>query len=126
MKTQMKLISITALTLVIATGCSSLRTVNDNTPHLTFKGSLGGQTFSFQNPKDTDMSGFSIVVATNGTVSMTISNITTVENPTNIVDTSNGMAAIVASQGTAFVNVVNAAANAAGAIAASAAKTAAK
>jgi hypothetical protein len=72
------------------------------------------------------MSGFSIVVATNGTVSMTISNITTVENPTNIVDTSNGMAAIVASQGTAFVNVVNATANAAGAIAASAAKTAAK
>ena len=115
------ILSIVALSLFVS-GCSMVGSLNQNTPHLSLSGTIAGQSFTLTNPKDTTINGFSLQIATNGTVSMTISNLTTVENPTNIVDTGNGMAQVINANGTALVNGINAVSTLLG----NAAKTAAK
>jgi hypothetical protein len=111
---------VMALTL---TGCSSLlTTANQNVPHTTFKGTIGGQSFEWENPKDTTISNFVVTVNTNGSVSMNIGSIVTQQDTNAIAEA----AQIVEQQGIANVNLLNAAAQAGATIAAKGAATAAK
>lgn len=130
MKKLSSIIGVAALALATATlgtGCAAqMHTLNANTPHTTFKGNLGGQSFEFENPKDTVMEGFTASLNTNGTAQISIARISTIENPTNIVNTGDALANVVREQGVATVNGINAAASAAGTIMAATVKTAAK
>jgi hypothetical protein len=119
----MKYISIIAL--LVVTGCSAF-TPKVQVPSSKLTIDVHNGLVTWTSPKDTTASKIAVAVATNGTFSATVDSIQDAVNPTNIVDTANGVAFIVAAQGTATVNAINAAANAAGAIAAATAKTAAK
>jgi hypothetical protein len=104
------ILALAVLSLVL-TGCNSLDTLNANTPHLSLSGKIAGQPFSLQNPKDTMIDGLNISVNTNGTASISIQHLSTVMNPTNVVDTGNAEASIISANGVAIVNAINAAAS---------------
>jgi hypothetical protein len=110
-----------SLALVSLVGCAAPN-VNDNTPHTTITGKIAGQPFSIQNPKDTILDGLSVTASTNGTASISIAHLSTVMNPTNINATGDAGEKIIAANGAAIVNGINAAASAASQLAAEAAK----
>lgn len=73
-------------------GCGSFGTLNSNTPHTTIKGTIAGQPFSIENPKDTILNGLLVTAGTNGYASICISNLSTVMNPANTQLTGEAMA----------------------------------
>lgn len=81
-----------ALLALALCGCSNLQV-----PRTHISGSIGGEPFDLSSPKDTELQGLNITRATNGTVSITISNLSAKMNP-----------AIVQMSGDAFVNGINA------------------
>jgi len=113
MKKLITLVSIAALSFSLV-GCGALGTLNNNTPHTSFSATIGGQTVAFQNPKDTVIDGLAITVGTNGVATVVIAHLTTIENPTNILDTGSAQAALIQANGQAIVNAINAASTAAG------------
>lgn len=115
------ILSIGAISLMIS-GCSMVSTLNQNALHDTITGNIAGHSFSIQSPKDVQMQGFTLIAGTNGYVSLSISNLQTIVNPTNVALTGTSASEIIAAQGTALVNGINAAANAAGTIAGTAVK----
>lgn len=112
------IIGALALSLV---GCSQLATVNDNTPHTTFSAVVGGQTLSFESPKDYSVEGLSISVS--GTnLSMTIASLHSQQNTNAIAET----AQVVTAEGAANVNTINAVSTAIQLVTSSTAKAMAK
>ena len=94
MKTKIKslILGIGMVAVTLVTGCASFATLNDNTPHTTIKGTIAGQPFSIENPKDTILAGLSVTASTNGTASINIASLTTVMNPVNTQSTGEAMA----------------------------------
>ena len=93
-------------------GCAWCDTINHNNPHTSITGKVAGQEFNLESPKDTTVEDFSISVSTNGAVTLNIKHLKAVMNPTNTVDTANGMQAVVTAEGIAIVNSINAASDA--------------
>ena len=99
-----------ALACVALTGCAGLMV-----PNTVITGSIGGQPFSIKAPKDASIGSLHVTAATNGTVSITISNYTAKMNPE-----------IVTLSGEVFVKSINAIGEQVGNAAGAAAKAAAK
>lgn len=110
------------LILIALTGCSFAPKV----PSTEISGSLGKVVFKFKSPKDTTAEGLAITIGTNGAATLYVKSFSTILNPTNIIATGNASAQLADSVGNAIEKNISAAANAAGALSASAAKTAAK
>ena len=85
-------------------GCAQFGTVNNNVPHSTFAADLDGHQLKWKSPKDTVVTNLSLTVGTNGDVSLNIGYLSSRDN-TNIVDAT---AQVVAAQGQATVNAINA------------------
>ena len=81
--------------LVYLTGCGSFATLNENTPHTTIE--YNG--FVLKNPKDTIIGQLTFEVQTNGTMSATISNLSTVMKAENIAATGEAQSKIVEATG---------------------------
>lgn len=95
-------------------------------PQTHISGYIAGKPFTIDAPKDSTLTGFKAVADTNGTISVEIASLATSLNPTNVAAVASGQAELVTANGNAIVNVLNASAQAAGAAAAIAAKTAVK
>jgi len=103
----MKKLLLFSVSILALTGCGLLNPV----PVTTVKGSIAGQPFYFQSPKDTTMTNLSVTVGTNGTASIQVGYISGMQNTTAITASYAGAADIVA----ATANAVMTAAKTAGA-----------
>lgn len=90
--------------VVFFCGCSELATVNADTPHTTFKATVAGQSFTWENPKDTEASNIVMEVSSNGAARLIIGYIHATQNTNAIAET----AQVVTAQGTQMVNQINA------------------
>jgi hypothetical protein len=118
MKSKSLLLGLAAAGILSMTGCGLLSPV----PKTQITGSIGGQSFALSNPKDTTVSNLTVAVSTNGTASLSIGYLTSVNNSNVIGAAYSGQAASFTAFGDAMVNAVNAGAT----VAAKAAATAAK
>ena len=110
-----KLLTIAGLAFAIATtGCMSL-----SVPKTTVSGSIGGQPFSISTPKDSELTGLSVIAGTNGSVSITITSLKATMNPAVITMTGDSEAEII---GAVASGVAGALGTAGGAAAGSAVK----
>ena len=113
MKNKISIIALVGMSVAMfSAGCTSLGSVNMNTPHLSMQGEIMGQKFSLINPKDTILTGFSLAVTTNGSVVLSIASVSTIMNPTNTANTVDGMASVIHENGIAVVNGIQAASQA--------------
>ncbi len=78
-------------------GCS----VNMAIPKTKVTGSLGGQPFSLETPKDNDLVGLDVTCETNGTVRVHIDKLTARLNPDNVANAGTAQAAIIGATGEA-------------------------
>lgn len=120
----MKKIIISVVSMALLSGCAGMRSVNSNTPHTSITGTVAGQPFDIENPKDTILDGLTVTAATNGTVSIHIDHLSTVMNPTNINATGDAGEKMITATGNAISQGIQTSAQAAGAFAGAAAKTA--
>lgn len=104
-----RLLLLCALACTISViGCVADKgNVNDNVPHTTISGKIMGQPFAIQNPKDTVLDGLSINATTN-TASISIAHLSTLMNPANTAATGEAGEKLVAAQGKANVDLLNA------------------
>ena len=121
---KLKILSLCVLgALAVAlTGCAAFKV---QVPAASLRISKDGSV-TWTSPKDTKLVGLSVVMSTNGTFTATVASWEDLLNPTNVTATANGQADLIRANGEAVVGSINAAANAAGAFAATAAKTAVK
>lgn len=77
--------------LVVLTGCGALSTMNSNVPHTTIK--YG--SFRIDNPKDTIIGSLNFQVSPDGSMSASISNLSTVMKAENISATGEAQSKIV-------------------------------
>ena len=89
---------------LLAPGCAQFDTVNNNVPHSTFAVDLDGHKMQWDSPKDTVVTNLNLTVGTNGVVALSIGYLSSQGN-TNMVDAT---AQVVAAQGEATVNAINA------------------
>ncbi len=89
MKGMMKKLMIAVCGLVVlAVGCVSV-------PKTVINGTIAGQPFSVTSPKDSEMNGLDVSVATNGTVSLHITSLKAQMNPEVITMTGDAQAKII-------------------------------
>jgi hypothetical protein len=119
MKSKLSILLTTLLCTIGMAGCALFQSP---VPTTKIKGSIGGQSFSLENPKNTTLSNLSVTVSSNGSAALTIGSVTSV-NDSNVIDAAYaGQAAIVAATGTAINAGIQTAAGAAGVFAGAAAK----
>lgn len=113
MKTKIRLaiIACSLISIAALAGCSVF---SKPVPSSKLKGSLGGQSFSFENPKDTTLTNLSIKVGTNGTAEFSLGYLTSVNNSNVITAATQGQADTATAIGTQIINGVNAGAAIAG------------
>lgn len=110
------------LCLALLTGCGSFATLNSNTPHTTIKWG----SFQLENPKDTVIGSLTFEVSTNGTMSASIQNLSTVMKAENIAATGEAQSKIVEATGNVTHQTFQDVSALMGQVAATAAKTAVK
>lgn len=76
---------------LLLTGC-----VAWSVPRTTIDGSIGGQPFHFSGPKDVTLGALEITAKTNGTISISLTNLTARMNPDVITTTGAAQAAMIA------------------------------
>ena len=108
------LLSALCAVAVAFTGCAAMKTVNDNTPHTTIRGSVAGQPFSIENPKDTVLDGLTVSAGTNGVAMIRVDHLSTVMNTANITATGIAGEKLVEAGADAFERGMKATGSAAG------------
>lgn len=110
---------LTATIIALASGCAAFQPA---VPTTKINGSIGGQSFTLENPKNTTLSNLSVSVSSNGTANLTIGSLTSVNDSNVITAADAGQAAIVSATGAAITQGIQSAASAAGSFVGSAAK----
>jgi uncharacterized membrane protein len=64
-------------------------------PKTTIAGSIGGKPFYLSSPKNTTLSGLQVTAATNGTVSISVSNLTAQMDPNVITTTADAQVKMI-------------------------------
>jgi len=107
MRNKIKVILTLAVLGVVAVGLTACNTLNDQTPHTTIKGTIAGQPFSIENPKDTILNGLLVTADPSGAASISISNLSTVMKPENIQATGDAESKIVTATGQVVHQTIN-------------------
>lgn len=102
----------------LAAGCSIMNPV----PQTKFRATIGGQQFSYSNPKQACATNIVMSVSTNGTATMTIGAITSVNDPVVVDKSYAGAAMLVNAVGAQIQSNLNTAAQNAGTAAGAALK----
>ena len=110
MKTKL---AITATLALILCGCSALNPV----PKTRISGTIAGQSFSLSNPKDTTIDSLSVTVSTNGTATLSIGHLSSLNNSNVISSSYSGQAASITAAGEQIIGAMKAGATLAGAAA---------
>jgi hypothetical protein len=92
------------LVLVLGSGC-----VAWSVPRTTIRGNIAGRPFHISAPKDMTLGQLTLCVDTNGTVTLTLSNLVTRMNPDVITTTSEGQAKLIQATADAVVTGIQAA-----------------
>jgi hypothetical protein len=113
--------------LLIAICCLPLemgcRLLGSAVPTTEIHGEIAGQKFSLANPKNTVITNLTVIVATNGTATLSIGYLRS-ENNSNVIDAAYaGQAALATAIGQQIASGFQAGAAAAGAVAGAAVKT---
>lgn len=109
MKKSLTIIGLSAVLAVGVTGC-----INP-VPRTTIEGTIGGQTFKLDNPKDTTVTNLTVEVSTNGASRLSIGYLSSANN-SNVVNAAYaGQAGVVKETGDAAVKAFQAGVQAAGA-----------
>lgn len=85
----MVLVSLVAATSML-TGC-----VNLLVPSTQISGSVGGAPFTFKGPKDVEIGSLNATANKDGTISLSISNLTSKNNPAVIQTTADAQVGII-------------------------------
>lgn len=114
-------LTISGLLLLLAlfTGCSVF---HSPVPESKLCGTIGGQKFQINNPKDTTITNLVIEVNTNGQAKLSMGFFSSSNNSNVIASATSGQAETINAMGTALVNAVNAGAQVAGKVGAAAIK----
>ena len=107
------------LLLALFTGCSVF---HSPVPESKLCGTIGGQKFQINNPKDTTITNLVIEVNTNGQAKLSMGFFSSSNNSNVIASATSGQAETINAMGTALVNAVNAGAQVAGKVGAAAIK----
>lgn len=95
------------LSILLITGCVAV-------PKTKISGSLGGQPFTLEAPKDGDLQGLELSAETNGSVHMHIDHLTVKMNPDVISQTASGQVQIINATGDVVAKGISAAIQAGG------------
>jgi hypothetical protein len=106
---------------MMVTGCNL--GVGRQVPKLTLGINPYTHEVTLSNPKDTIITKFQATINTNGSSVVSFDSLSTVMNPSNIVNTGNAEASIITATGQVIQNAVSAAGTATGSAIGAAAKT---
>lgn len=121
MKFQFKLASLLCFlsVLLFGTGCSIFK---QPVPTTSIRGTIAGQTFRLDNPKDTVLTNLVVEVNTNGVAKLSLGYLSSANNSNVIGAATTGQAETINALGTQILNGINAGAMIAGKVAAGAVK----
>ncbi len=94
MKTKIQIIGCLFLIAFAGAGC-----IGGAVPKTEITGSLAGKPFTFSAPKDVNLGSLTLSADTNGTISLTLTNLQTRMNPDVITTTGEAQAKLITAVG---------------------------